>query len=169
MPLSVLGQFPQKADSSPQVMEVNGDAPDNIRAIVAQLRFTKIFTRWFNQVVLALGDDMNVKLFEPLQLAAANAVIYTSTNMRTNLQSVVLTNLTANPRIVQMWVVPNGAAIDNAHQVLYRVIPPNATVSCPELDGAAIENNEQLQAQADLANAVSVRISGSKQRIGLSA
>lgn len=171
MPLRVLGQFPQKADSSPQVLEVNGDAPDNIRTIVAQLRFTKIFTRWFNQVVLALEDELNVKLFEPIQLAAAAVVVYTSTSMRTNLQSVVLTNLTAGTRTVQMWVEPpNSNATDNAHQILEITVNANLTIDASSvLKGLAIENNEQLWAVCDQANAVSCRISGSKQRIGLSA
>ncbi len=169
-----LGQFPQKSQGVVNVLEIDAASSigvnDNIKQLIGSLRFTKIFTRWFNMVAASLEENLNVKLFEPVLLTNAPVKMYTSATFRTNLENVEFVNVTGSGRTVTVWINPLNGTQDNAHVVLWqKSIPANTSLAPSELIGMAMENNEELWMECDQSNAVTCRASGSKERLTVQA
>lgn len=101
-------------------------------------------------------------LVSNIQLTASQAVLYTvSANTVTTIQAAVLTNSTGTARTVEINIVPS-AGVPSATTVIVKslTVPANGQVSVPWLILQSMVAGTSIQAAADVAAAVTVRISG---------
>ena len=101
-------------------------------------------------------------LVSNVQLTAAQSVLYTvPSNTSTTIQASVATNTTSIPRTVQFNIVPIGGSVLTSTMIVNSVtVPANGQISLPWLILQTMLAGSTIQGAADLASAVTIRISG---------
>src|SRR3990167_3266036 len=100
---------------------------------------------------------------DPVQIAASATTYYTSTNCRTRLDKVTLTNPTVTNRIVTVYKIVSGGSASNTTTAAYqKTVLAGQSVDVTELEGHWLEDAGFVQALADSATAVTLMISGIK-------
>lgn len=101
------------------------------------------------------------QLVAPQQLTASTAVYYTSTNLKTRIDKLSVTNPTANARLFTLYLVPNsGAANDGTTITSLRPINAGETWNCPDAVGQILNAGGSIQAKADAATALTISAAG---------
>lgn len=101
-------------------------------------------------------------LFAPLQLANAEAAIYTSSSARTQVQQFVLTNpSTTTAYWAKLWWVTSGGTATDADLIFPQtVIFPGQTVIVTGLIGQTLGSADSIHAQAQTAAKINAFASG---------
>lgn len=101
-------------------------------------------------------------LFEPLQLPAAAAALYTSTGLKTNISQFVLKNpSTTTSYTYSLYWVPNGGAIGAANALRFQeTIFAQASVFVDELIDQTLGVGDAIWGVCSVANVVNVFASG---------
>ena len=102
-----------------------------------------------------------VQLVAPLQLANADASVYTAPTQTTaKVGRAVFCNTTASATTITAGITTGGALGASTTLISARPIAPGETYVSPELAGAVIPAGSQLHASAGAATAVTFTASG---------
>lgn len=102
-------------------------------------------------------------LLEPVNLTTdATDTSYVSTGLTTVIDKCTLTNHSATPISVNIYLVRSGSAASTTANaiILSKTLQVNETYTCPEIIGAALAADDSLQADASAISSVCIRASG---------
>lgn len=102
---------------------------------------------------------MPTKLYHG-RVANAAGLLATPAN-RTQIASAVVTNTTGASVDLTLWAFSSGSSGDTNIILGPKAIPANTTVSLTEIVAMAIDASEAIHGLADVANALTIRLSGS--------
>lgn len=87
--------------------------------------------------------------------------IYTSSNRKTRIDSVIVTNQDTAYHQFSLHMVPNGGSAGNDNRTIPpRSLQPGEAISVSELVAQSLEPGGFIAVDADAANAVTIRICG---------
>lgn len=103
----------------------------------------------------------NIELVEGTLLTTSAATYGTHVgNTKTVIRRATFCNTTANARLVTIYKIPNGGtAVASTTFVKDKVLGPNETWSCVDLEGHVLEANGFIQALCDAGSAVAITVS----------
>jgi len=102
-----------------------------------------------------------VQLVAPLQLANADAAVYTvGTQVTAKIGRAVFTNTSGSATTITVGITTGGALAAGTTLISARPIAPGETYVSPELAGAVLPAGSTLRAFAGTASAVTVTVSG---------
>jgi hypothetical protein len=101
-------------------------------------------------------------LIEPIQLAAASAVIYTvPASTVTQIKEIILVNDTTTSATATLYLCPDGDAETDVHLIAKAItIPGDGYPVILEFDGLYMDETDTIEAFASAANQVSTHLSG---------
>ena len=106
------------------------------------------------------------QIVPPQQLSASITTLYTTpTNRRTVITRITLTNTTTTDRFVNLWLVPNGSTAQDENKILdgqKTKIAAGETFSPPDVEGQVLPTGDTIQAQAEVASAITIIGSGTE-------
>lgn len=102
-----------------------------------------------------------VQLIAPQQLTNAAAIYYTSTNIKTRVDKMSLTNVDTNPHTVTMYLVPNAGSPGVTNTITKtRSIAAGTTWNSPDFVGQILNAGDTIQALADANTSVVISSAG---------
>ena len=91
----------------------------------------------------------------------AQTTQYTSTNVVSVIDAIVLTNVTGTAATFSINVVTNGGSASAANTfILTRTLQASESYRCPEITGQTLQNGDFISTIAGTASAITMRISG---------
>lgn len=104
------------------------------------------------------------QIIPPQRLNASITTLYTvPDNRNTVITRISLTNTTTTDRFVNLWLVPNGGTAQDDNKIIdQQFVAASETFSPSDVEGQIIPENSTIEAQAEVANAITVIGSGNE-------
>ena len=104
------------------------------------------------------------QIISPQQLSASTLTLYTVPSNRTTvITRISFTNTTTTDRFVNLWLVPTGNTAADENQIIDELfIAAGETFSPSDVEGQVLPTGNTIQAQAEVANAITVIGSGNE-------
>lgn len=102
-------------------------------------------------------------LIAPQQLTNGVATYYTSTGVKTRIDKLTLTNTSAAPVTVSLYLVASGGSAADSNTITSdKIVLVNETWNCPDMVGQVMVAGSTIQAIADTVNAVTISAGGAQ-------
>ena len=104
------------------------------------------------------------QIIPPQQLGAGTSLLYTvPLNRSTVVTRISLINTSSEARFVNIWFVPNGSVPADDNKIVDNLfVSAQETFSPPDVEGQVLPSQNTIQAQAEVATAITIIGSGTE-------
>lgn len=104
---------------------------------------------------------LNKTLVASKYIENAQTTQYTSTNVTSVIDAIIVTNITGSAATFSINLVTSGDTAGNQNKFIStRTLQASESYRCPEVTGQTLQNGDFISAIAGTASAISLRISG---------